>query len=485
MRFEHEARALLGAGRAALEVAADAGAVVTPADQLALHRRLRAPIDFRKAARERASVIAAIGFGLDRERFDGGEPVRHLGLRQQVAPAELDPIEAELGRGDVEQPLTKEVGFVAPRPAVGSRWRLVGHHQRDVDADMGDAIGAGEHLREIARGGRAVGADVGALIGPGVAAQRPDRAIRVAGDLQLAFGIAGMIGGAEVFAAILDPFHRPAGEARRERDQKIFRIEFAARAEASADVVFHHPDRAFGQLHLLCQNAPVEEGDLGRAEDREQTARRVPFRQQSTRLHRHGAVALDREFFAAHVRRVLESTIRVAAHASECERAIAGRGFEQQGVVSCGVGAGDDRRQGLDREGDGVEGVFGGGGTLGQHDRDGFADIADLVVGDDRLLERREGRRGVLPQRDGRHRGADVCRRDDGVHAGPGPGDSGIDRADAAVRHRTAQDHGVQEILAREVVDEFAAPAQQAKILDAFDRAPDEGVGRALLVHVR
>jgi len=106
-------------------------------------------------------------------------------------------------------------------------------------------------------------------------------------------------------------------------------------------------------------------------------------------------------------------------------------------------------------------------------------------VGDDRLLERREGGRGVLPQRDGRHRGADVRRRDDGVHAGPGAGGSCIDRADAAVRHRTAQDHGVQEIFACEVVDELAAPAQQAKVLDAFDRAPNEGVGRALPVHVR
>src|SRR5207253_656923 len=83
-------------------------------------------------------------------------------------------------------------------------------------------------------------------------------------------------------------------------------------------------------------------------------------------------------------------------------------------------------------------------------DRDGFADIADLVVGDDRLLERREGWRGVLPQRNGRHHGADVRRRDDGVHAGPGAGGSGLDRADAAVRHRTAQDHGVQKIFARE-----------------------------------
>src|SRR5262249_55653400 len=88
--------------------------------------------------------------------------------------------------------------------------------------------GPGEHLREVARGGRAVGADVGALIGPGVSAQCPDRAIRVAGDLELTFGIAGMVGGGEVLAAILDPFDWPAGEARRERDPEIFRGEIAA-----------------------------------------------------------------------------------------------------------------------------------------------------------------------------------------------------------------------------------------------------------------
>src|SRR5262249_27783217 len=58
---EHEARALLGTGCAALEVAADGGAAVAPIDQLALHRRLRAPIDFRTAARERDPIVHAIG----------------------------------------------------------------------------------------------------------------------------------------------------------------------------------------------------------------------------------------------------------------------------------------------------------------------------------------------------------------------------------------------------------------------------------------
>ena len=106
-------------------------------------------------------------------------------------------------------------------------------------------IGAGEHLRDVARGGRPVGADIGALVGDGVSAQRQDCAVAIAGDLQLAVGVAGMIGGGEVLAAILDPLDRPAGEARRERNEEILGIELAARAEAAADVVLHH---AYGVL---------------------------------------------------------------------------------------------------------------------------------------------------------------------------------------------------------------------------------------------
>ena len=244
--FEHEARALLRAGRAAFEVAADRGAAITAVDQLALDRRLCAPIDLVEAARQRHPVVAAVGFRSDVERRDGGEPVGHLGFGDEIAPAERNAIEAELGGGDVEQPLAKEVSLEAAGAAIGSRRRLVGHHQRHVDAHVRNAVRPGEHLRDVARGRRPVGADIGALIGAGASAQRQDRAVPVARDLQFTFGIAGMIGGEQMLAAILDPLHRPAGEACRERDQKVLRIEFAARAEAAADVVLHHADGAFG-----------------------------------------------------------------------------------------------------------------------------------------------------------------------------------------------------------------------------------------------
>ena len=131
------------------------------------------------------------------------------------------------------------------------------------------------------------------------------------------------------------------------------------------------------------------------------------------------------------------------------------------------------------------ERVLGCGGTLGQHDRDRLADIADFVMGNDRLLERREGRRGILPQRNYRHCRAEIGRGDDGVHAGALARGGGVDGADTSVRHRAAQDHRVQQVFAREIVDELAASAQQPPILDAFDRAADEHIGPALLVHAQ
>jgi hypothetical protein len=85
-------------------------------------------------------------------------------------------------------------------------------------------------------------------------------------------------------------------------------------------------------------------------------------------------------------------------------------------VIARGGGAACHGRQWLDGERDRIEGVLCGGGRLGQHDRDGLAHVAHLVVGDDGLLERLEGRRGVLPQRNDGDRGADLGRRDDAVH---------------------------------------------------------------------
>ena len=121
---------------------------------------------------------------------------------------------------------------------------------RDVDADVRNAVGPGQDLRDVARAGRAVGAQIGADVGMGVAAQRPDGAVAVAGDLEVALDIARVIGRDEMLAPVLDPFHRPADRLRRERDQEILGIELAAHAKAAADVALDHGDGVFRQRQL-------------------------------------------------------------------------------------------------------------------------------------------------------------------------------------------------------------------------------------------
>src|SRR5258706_5762150 len=126
--------------------------------------------------------------------------------------------------------------------------------QRDIDGDMRDAVGTRQHLDDVARGRRADGANIAADIDIGMSAQRDDAAIGVAGDLELALGLARMIGGEQILAPGLDPSDLPPPQTRGERDQEIFRIEFAARAEGSADGVLDQRYRVFGEAEMAREN---------------------------------------------------------------------------------------------------------------------------------------------------------------------------------------------------------------------------------------
>ncbi len=53
-----------------------------------------------------------------------------------------------------------------------------------------------------------------------------------------------------MLAPVLDPFDRAPHEARGEGDEEILGIEFAAHAEAAADVVLDHQDFFLGQPDL-------------------------------------------------------------------------------------------------------------------------------------------------------------------------------------------------------------------------------------------
>ena len=96
--------------------------------------------------------------------------------------------------------------------------------QLNIDANVCDPIGAREHLRDVACGSGAICAQICAEIDRRIAAQSKDRAVARAGNFQLAFRVARVIGREQMFAPIFDPFNRAVELARRKRDQKIFRI---------------------------------------------------------------------------------------------------------------------------------------------------------------------------------------------------------------------------------------------------------------------
>jgi len=51
-------------------------------------------------------------------------------------------------------------------------------------------------------------------------AQRQNRAVMATGDFERAGNVAGVIGGDEMLAPVLDPLHRTADKSRRERIRK-------------------------------------------------------------------------------------------------------------------------------------------------------------------------------------------------------------------------------------------------------------------------
>ena len=140
-------------------------------------------------------------------------------------------------RDGVDQPLAHERGLEAARRAVGRGRRLVGQ------AEMADrAIGARhairprQHAAGHHRDAGGVGAHVGAVVVMDHVVDGEDFALVGAGGPDVMVLVARMIGGDQMLAAVLDPFHRPLEAHRRDADQDVLGIDLAADAEAAADV---------------------------------------------------------------------------------------------------------------------------------------------------------------------------------------------------------------------------------------------------------
>ena len=113
----------------------------------------------------------------------------------------------------------------------------VGEHGRHVHIGRGQNIGAGEHADvDRRRTGGAVGMIIGADVGEGLDPQRQKLVVLVERQFGLGDVVAALLVGQQAFAALGNPFHRPAEHARRGDAENVFVVERALHAEAAADI---------------------------------------------------------------------------------------------------------------------------------------------------------------------------------------------------------------------------------------------------------
>ncbi len=182
------------------------------------------------------------------------------------------------------------------------------------------------------------------------------------------------------------------------------------------------------------------------------------------------------EALAPDIGRVFERGGGIAAHRVEFDGEVGALVLEQQRFILRRHVTVGHRRQSLDVDVDERERILGDAGAVGEHQCDRLADIAHFGFRDHGLPEWLEFRQRLQSHGNAGHAVADIPGGDHGMHAGECERTGNVDRADAAVGDGAAQDRRVQHVLAGEVVDILPAPAQEAQILAALDRAADEGV---------
>ena len=188
--------------------------------------------------------IAAVVDGADRRL------VRNCGAPDEVAAAQLDPVDAADARGLVHHPFEHIVRLGSAGAPIRPERHRVGQDAPHVDLHARNVVHAGEAAREI------VGLDVhaeraekAADAGQMANAQGEKPAVGVERKLGLRHGVARLIVAEERFAARRHPMHRPADPPRRNQEDRVFRVDRGLHAERAADVVGQHGELLALQTH--------------------------------------------------------------------------------------------------------------------------------------------------------------------------------------------------------------------------------------------
>ena len=399
----------------------------------------------------------------------------------QIAPDDIERIEAERHRDVLYQPFQREINLRPAKPPHEPARRLVCHDDAVADCEVRYPIGARHIAVHAVERRRLGGAQIGAAIFELVPIERRDDAVFIYGRGQCRDPVRRRGRGRQMFEPCLDPFDRPPGFARRQRHQHDVRKDRVLRPKAAAGI-----GRRF-------EAQPVP---------------RNPERQRHDRVHRQGPLEIRGDLVSILTGQVLgdhdkgfERRAGIARIAGRDRNAVRRHAERRRGIaIAKGAVADDVRTDGrmqqrrirqsggfgiedgrqrpiLDR--DPFERVLGLMAILRQHDRDRLPDIPHPVDREAPML----------------HRGLDGDRERlcpaPRVLAGYNAGNTGhrqrgrrINRNQLGMAMGRAQDRGLQyPARLRQIVGKTAAPAQQIGVFDArrplFGPGITVGSGRA------
>ena len=405
----------------------------------------------------------------------GGEGVRIGAVGDQVFPAELRRIDAELLGREIDDALGEGDGDRMAHRAVLAGDVLVGEHHvhlRPVLLVLVRAAREIDHLVALDPAGAGIdrvrtdGGEIPEIEGenftfPG--ARDPDPRLVLAGvDV-----------GEEGLEPVGDELDRAAQHHRNRRGRHFVGVHVHLDAEGPADVLADHPHVCLGDAEVAREDVLHHVGCLGGMVDRQRVLRRVVIGEDRASLERHAGVA-------AELVGLLDDDVRFCERLVDAPRVEPAR--EADVVAEIGVNddlAGErflhvgDHRQLLPIGLDVLQGVLALRAGFGHHRRHRLA-LAARALDRDGELRRRFDALEMAEHTDPRlavlgDRAAVECRD----HARLARGLRQIEALEPRVRVGAAEEHDVRQPRKAQVVDVSAAALQEAPGVRARDALAD------------
>ena len=409
---------------------------------------------------------------------------RHVAGGDEVAPPDLDAVDAGRAGGGVDERFGEVVRLHPPDTAVRGLRRGVARVAAHLDVAGGNAVGA-SHGRDQVVGHRREAARryVGAVPPLDERAHRGEPPVRVDGDGAVQQVVARLRVGEEALGAGCGPVHGSAGALRRREEHGELGVRCPACAEAAARVRHHdaQPRRLDAEhggevvAHAVRGLAPEGQGPG--------TALGVVARDGGSGLkeHRGDAVVCERHLHDVGGGRE-RGVGRLAVSLLAVEGDVAGIVLPHRHGRRARLLVRRHRRQGLVLDGDRVGRIERLCFALGDDHRHRFACVPCLRGRERRLagvghrravpIQPRE-RRDAGKRRDGADLSPDVPTGEDAQHSVHRSCRRGVHVQDPSMRMRRAHHHRPRGAGLDQVVGEPAPAGEEAMVLLACDPPSD------------